>query len=81
MSDRINLQKRRDTFKKLMQQLSSKYEGLKAQLNENETFTQVRSYIPSLVEINFTCFCHLIPVKFSVHTHLFLCTVSLFRCS
>ena len=42
MSDRVNLQKRRDTFKKLMQQLSSKYEGLKAQLNENETFTQVR---------------------------------------
>lgn len=41
MSDRINLQKRRDTFKKLMQQLSSKYEGLKAQLNENETFTQL----------------------------------------
>ena len=41
MADRVNLQKRRDTFKKMMQQLSSKYEGLKAQLNENETFTQV----------------------------------------
>ena len=41
MTDRVNFQKRRDTFKKMMQQLSAKYEGLKAQLGENETFTQV----------------------------------------
>ncbi|KAJ8305919.1 hypothetical protein KUTeg_016464 [Tegillarca granosa] len=39
--DRVSLQKRKDTFKKTMQQLSSKYESQKAQLNENETFTQV----------------------------------------
>lgn len=39
--DRVSLQKRKDTFKKTMQQLSSKYESQKAQLNENETFTQL----------------------------------------
>ncbi|KAL5017535.1 hypothetical protein ScPMuIL_007124 [Solemya velum] len=39
--DRISLQKRRDTFKKVMQQLTTKYEALKAQLNENETYNQL----------------------------------------
>lgn len=42
MEDKVVLQKRRETFKKTMQYLTSKYEGLKAQLNENETFAQVR---------------------------------------
>lgn len=41
MDDRVILQRRRDTFKKLMQYLTMKYEGLKTQLNENETFTQL----------------------------------------
>lgn len=41
MDDRVSLQRRRDTFKKTMQQLTSKYEGMKAQLNENETFVQL----------------------------------------
>ncbi|KAK7485298.1 hypothetical protein BaRGS_00023397, partial [Batillaria attramentaria] len=41
MEDRVILQRRRDTFKKLMQQLTMRYEGLKTQLNENETFTQL----------------------------------------
>ncbi|XP_064604644.1 intraflagellar transport protein 74 homolog, partial [Liolophura sinensis] len=41
MEDKVVLQKRRETFKKTMQYLTSKYEGLKAQLNENETFAQL----------------------------------------
>lgn len=44
MDDRVSLQRRRDTFKKTMQQLTSKYEGMKAQLNENETFVQVGTF-------------------------------------
>ncbi|XP_064626072.1 intraflagellar transport protein 74 homolog isoform X1 [Lineus longissimus] len=39
--DKIILQKRRDTFKKQMQQLTTQYEALKAQLSENETYTQL----------------------------------------
>ncbi|CAL1539936.1 unnamed protein product [Lymnaea stagnalis] len=41
MEDRIILQKRRDNFKKMIQALTVRYEGLKAQLNENETYTQL----------------------------------------
>lgn len=41
MDDRIILQKRRENFKKTIQALTIRYEGLKAQLNENETYTQV----------------------------------------
>ncbi|XP_067677226.1 intraflagellar transport protein 74 homolog [Haliotis asinina] len=41
MEDRITLLRRRDAFKKLIQQRQSKYEGLKAQLNDNETYTQL----------------------------------------
>ena len=41
MDDRVILQRRRETFKRHMQQLTMKYEGLKSQLNENETYTQV----------------------------------------
>ena len=39
--DKINLHKRRETFKQVMQQLTGEYEALKTQLNENETYTQV----------------------------------------
>lgn len=39
--DRGSLQKRRDQFKRSIQSLSNQYEGLKAQLNENETYTQL----------------------------------------
>jgi len=45
MEDRVILQRRRESFKKLMQRLTLKYEGLKSQLNENETFTQVRQCV------------------------------------
>ena len=41
MDDRVILQKRRDIFKKLMQRLTMQYEGLKTQLQENETYTQL----------------------------------------
>ena len=41
MEDRIILQKRRDNFKKMIQGLTVRYEGLKSQLNENETYSQV----------------------------------------
>ena len=44
MDDRVSLQRRRDTFKKTMQQLTSQYEGMKAQLNEHETFVQVNCF-------------------------------------
>ena len=44
MDDRVSLQRRRDTFKKTMQQLTSQYEGMKAQLNEHETFVQVNFF-------------------------------------
>ncbi|XP_077981097.1 intraflagellar transport protein 74 homolog [Glandiceps talaboti] len=39
--DKITLTKRRDTFKKAMQELTAQYEALKAQLNDNETHTQL----------------------------------------
>lgn len=39
--DKVTLHKRRETFKKVMQQLTQRYEALKAQLNENETYAQV----------------------------------------
>ena len=56
MDDRVILQRRRDSFKKLMQHLTMKYEGLKTQLNENETFTQVRQFFHQCVVIqNGTC--------------------------
>lgn len=48
MDDRVILQRRRESFKKLMQRLTLKYEGLKSQLNENETFTQVRQFHVSM---------------------------------
>ncbi|XP_060065256.1 intraflagellar transport protein 74 homolog [Ylistrum balloti] len=43
MEDRIVLQKRRDTFKKTMQHLTAKYEGLKSHLKDNETFNQLEN--------------------------------------
>ncbi|XP_050401532.1 intraflagellar transport protein 74 homolog [Patella vulgata] len=39
--DRVILQKRREAFKKHIQQMTAKYEGLKSQLNDNETYTQL----------------------------------------
>ncbi|PVD22763.1 hypothetical protein C0Q70_16019 [Pomacea canaliculata] len=40
MESRVILQRRRDTFKKQMQLLNADYNSLKAQLMENETYTQ-----------------------------------------
>uniref|UniRef100_A0A4W3I586 Intraflagellar transport 74 n=1 Tax=Callorhinchus milii TaxID=7868 RepID=A0A4W3I586_CALMI len=39
--ERVTLTKRRDTFRKVMQQLSKQYEALKVQLQENETHAQL----------------------------------------
>ena len=39
--DKVALHRRRATFKKAMQQLTQQYEAAKAQLNDNETYTQV----------------------------------------
>ncbi|XP_072023682.1 intraflagellar transport protein 74 homolog [Amphiura filiformis] len=39
--EKVTLAKRRDTFKKAMQELSMQYEAIKAQLNENETHAQL----------------------------------------
>ena len=39
--DKVILHRRRETFKKLMQQMSTRYQALKEQLNDNETYTQV----------------------------------------
>lgn len=39
--DRISLQRRKENFKKVMQQLTSKYEGMKTSLEDNETFMQL----------------------------------------
>lgn len=39
--DKVILHKRRETFRKVMQQMSSQYEALKARLNDNETYTQL----------------------------------------
>ena len=39
--DKVILHKRRETFKKQMKQMTTQYEALKAQLNDNETYTQV----------------------------------------
>merc|ERR1719210_1018878 len=39
--DKIILHKRRETFKQVMQQITGEYEGLKAQLEDNETYTQL----------------------------------------
>ncbi|XP_025110510.1 intraflagellar transport protein 74 homolog [Pomacea canaliculata] len=41
MESRVILQRRRDTFKKQMQLLNADYNSLKAQLMENETYTQL----------------------------------------
>ncbi|CAG5131801.1 unnamed protein product [Candidula unifasciata] len=41
LDDRIILQERRENFKKLIQALTVRYEGLKVQLNENETYSQL----------------------------------------
>jgi len=38
----VILHRRREVLKKMMQQLSLQYEAVKAQLHENETYTQVR---------------------------------------
>jgi len=42
--DKVTLQRRRDILKRTMQELGSQYEGLKTQLNENETYVQVDIY-------------------------------------
>lgn len=39
--EKVTLAKRRDTFKKAMQELSMQYEAIKSQLNENETHSQL----------------------------------------
>ncbi|XP_072172439.1 intraflagellar transport protein 74 homolog [Diadema setosum] len=39
--DKVNLARRRDVFKKSVQLLSSQYEALKTQLNDNETHSQL----------------------------------------
>jgi len=39
--DKVALQRRRDILKRTVQDLSSQYEALKTQLNENETYVQV----------------------------------------
>ncbi|XP_052098080.1 intraflagellar transport protein 74 homolog [Mytilus californianus] len=39
--DRISLQRRKENFKKVMQQLTSKYEGMKTSLEDNETYMQL----------------------------------------
>ncbi|XP_059142911.1 intraflagellar transport protein 74 homolog [Physella acuta] len=41
LEDRTILLKRRDNFKKMIQSLTVRYEGLKSQLNENETYSQL----------------------------------------
>ncbi|BFZ16629.1 hypothetical protein BsWGS_19668 [Bradybaena similaris] len=41
LNDRVILQERRENFKKLIQALTVRYEGLKVQLNENETYSQL----------------------------------------
>ena len=43
------LQKRRDIFKQRMQELTTQYEALKAQLNDNETYAQVRILYTALI--------------------------------
>lgn len=40
--ERVSLMERRDAFKKINQQMNQEYETLAAQLQENETHTQVR---------------------------------------
>ena len=40
--DKVILHKRKETFKKMMSKMTSEYEALKAQLNDNETYVQVR---------------------------------------
>ena len=54
MDDRIILQKRRDNFKKMIQALTVRYESLKSQLNDNETYSQVGETISQL-SISLTC--------------------------
>ena len=39
--DKVILHRRRETFKKQMAKMTSEYEALKAQLNDNETYAQV----------------------------------------
>lgn len=41
--DKVVLHKRRDSLKKQVQTMSQQYEGLKTQLNENETFAQLQN--------------------------------------
>lgn len=52
MESRVILQRRRDTFKKQMQLLNADYNSLKAQLMENETYTQVSSSMFTLQKIH-----------------------------
>uniref|UniRef100_A0A6Q2XT49 Intraflagellar transport 74 homolog n=1 Tax=Esox lucius TaxID=8010 RepID=A0A6Q2XT49_ESOLU len=41
LADRVSLAQRRDSFKKIMQKMDTKYETLKTQLQENETHAQL----------------------------------------
>ena len=51
--DKVRLYQRRDALKKTVQQLTSQYESLKAQLNENDAYVQVSYVRFQLSEINF----------------------------
>lgn len=39
--DRVSLQRRKENFKKVMTQLTSKYEGMKTSIEDNETYMQL----------------------------------------
>lgn len=65
MESRVILQRRRDTFKKQMQLLNADYNSLKAQLMENETYTQVSSSMFTLQKI------HGIFIKICIHPSRF----------
>ena len=64
MEDRVILQKRKDTFKKQLKILSSKYEGLKTSLNENETYTQVKRNHRFFL---FSSFCNYVLLLCEIH--------------
>ena len=53
--DKVILHKRRETFKKQMKQMTTQYEALKAQLNDNETYTQVKYCATAIVRRRMSC--------------------------
>ncbi len=61
--DKVNLYKRKDTFKRLVQQLTSQYEALKTALNENETHAQVwELFYPKIFLWNLNILRHILPL-------------------